>query len=72
MSDILIILKKNIPFPYELEGITTKEFDLGVKYNSIIKLNPLYSNGSAYIRKIRAKFPKMNYYESKDAFFNSL
>ena len=43
---------------------TTKDFERAVNHQAIVKVNPLYADGDAYITKIKNKFPGFGYFSS--------
>lgn len=52
--------------------ILTRSAYRGFKYKSVVKVNELYAEGHAYLKKIREKFPDFCYYNSEQQFIDSL
>ena len=50
----------------------TPDFFRAVRHNAIVKVNPLYANSDAYIKKICNRFPDYKYYENYEELAKSL
>lgn len=46
--------------------ILTQDFKRAVKHKAIVKINQLYADGDAYIKKILSRFPDFKYYKDYD------